>query len=160
MHIQQGLIRTALLLSVVLGGCHKEDAISPVDVLSWPCSGHPGCRAPLTRSSILVGSWEIRQRIGGLMPGEVYSPGNGSILKFTLTDYEMYSKGQLDKRGTYSVVTEKSFLNDQLMSRLIYDNHDDPSSKTFFEVSHNKLTLYYGTTIAADGTETEYDRVN
>ena len=106
----------------------------------------------------LEGSWELRSYQGGLLPGRTFEAGSGPVMKFTDSEYEHYVDGQLVKKGSYTVKSEKSFLNNRIMARIIYDGDNNEMLKTFFEISGRTLTVYYAAPISVDGLESVYKR--
>ena len=115
-------------------------------------------------SSSISGTWELRQ-ISGMLTTN-YPAGNGNILKFTETGYEMYSEGQLTKNGKYAVVQDASvsentclvFNAGEFINRIIYDNETN-AAKEFFQISNNKLTLVSGCFAIDGGAFREYERI-
>lgn len=108
----------------------------------------------------LSGSWELRSSFGGMIAGGIppnYSPGNGSILKFTETDYQEFSKGQLMKSGTYTLSKENFYSSDVLMYRIIYDGNVE-AFKEYVEIVDGKLKVYDGM-VSADGIEYVYQKI-
>ena len=94
-----------------------------------------------------------------------YSEGNGNIIKFSETNYEMYENGQLKKSGPYSVLEDTTveetvclvFPDGQFTNRIIYDN-DYNASKIFLEISGNKLSFVSGCYAVDAGHRSEYER--
>lgn len=115
-------------------------------------------------STSLIGTWELRQ-VSGMMTTN-YSSGNGNILKFTETGYEMYWEGQLTKSGQYAAVHDASvsentclvFDAGEFTNRIIYDN-DTNAAKEFFKISNNKFTLVSGCFAVDAGAFREYERI-
>lgn len=92
-------------------------------------------------SSTLVGTWELRTvYTGGWGPNRNYPPGNGNYLKFTKSTFERDTNRVLLNSGSYSIVKEKFNLTGKMGNRIIY-NHEENSSRTFVDVSHDSLTL-------------------
>src|SRR5687767_7068854 len=58
-------------------------------------------------SDSIMGTWELRQTSAAMNPvvGN-YPPGNGKVLKFTDSEYEIYNDGQLVKKGPYTTVAD------------------------------------------------------
>ena len=99
-----------------------------------------GCKDKETLTSSLQGSWELKSSFNG-WTGEVNHPsGNGSVLKFGQTTYEIYSGGKLLKSGVYKVEDAISFLTKLPGKKLVYDNEKD-TVVTFIEIKDNILTL-------------------
>lgn len=114
-----------------------------------------GCKKEALNDQ-LIGTWEIRSAQGGLMVQPSYPPGNGNILKFTETGYQLFTNGVLTKTGTFSIVKENGW-DEAGDNRLIFDN-DFNSFKQFVKVKGNSMTIFSGTSIAADGLEVHYKR--
>ena len=118
-------------------------------------------------SKSLVGSWELRETSGGMIPGSTkYPSGNGHLLHFDGSSYEMHDNGQISKSGQYVVVTDTTiqqnvclvFPKGAFTNRIIYDN-DTTSSKRFFEVNGNQLVFYFGCYALDYGVRYVYGRV-
>jgi hypothetical protein len=108
----------------------------------------------------LNGSWEFRGVTCFCIRDSSMNddkPGNGNILNFNNSTYKRFTKGVLQKSGTYKIMQEKIASNPNPVSRIIYDN-DTTAEKTFYKIEQNKLTFFGTTSIAADGTESYYDR--
>lgn len=75
------------------------------------------------------GKWELRESIGD-MPLKKYEPGNGNVLQFSGSKYEIYFNQALVKKGTYIIeadatVTQSICLQDlenMYKHRIIFDN--------------------------------------
>jgi hypothetical protein len=95
-------------------------------------------------ASGLVGEWELRTEIDKRTGTSTnYLPGNGTILKFTETDYEMYFYEKFIKSGTYSVKKYIASLTKKPAERIVYDNGlDSGSANSFFKIDSNKLSIY------------------
>jgi hypothetical protein len=131
---------TALLL--LFGSCKKHGANS--------------------NSTAVVGTWEIRS-LEGNIPKITYPPGNDSLLKFTATNYLIYSKGQLIKSGTYIIVNDSSFdalvvPAGQFTRRIILDG-DTTSYKKFFQITGKTLTIISGVFAWDSGSKVEFERL-
>jgi len=113
-----------------------------------------------TQKIALNGSWEFRGitcfclRDSSVNDGK---PGNGNIINFKDNSYMRFTKGVLQKNGTFKVVQEKIASSPDPVNRIIYDN-DTTSEKTFYKIEQNKLTFFGTVPIAADGTEIYYER--
>ena len=115
-----------------------------------------------TTSTSVIGTWEIRS-IQGSIPVITCPPGNDSLLKFTATNYMIYSKGQLIKSGNYTIVEDSSFdalivPSDQFKHRIIYDG-DTTSFKKYFQVTGKKLTIISGIFALDSGLKVEFERL-
>ncbi|MGZ3751265.1 MAG: hypothetical protein ACXVB0_07100 [Mucilaginibacter sp.] len=107
-------------------------------------------------SASLIGTWELRENISGQTGQPThYNTGNGNIMKFTATNYEIYSTNSLVKSGTYKVKKDTFSLDHTLRDRIIYDNQDN-SIRTFFAIENNQLNLFID---AYDAPSVIYQRV-
>jgi hypothetical protein len=124
------------------------------------------CKKDRTMSISIIGTWELRQAQNGMIPTIDYSPGNGNILIFSESGYEKYTNGNLIKSGHYTLVRDVSaeavvglvIPSGQFTNRIIFDT-DFASSKTFIEVSNNRLTLLSGFFPLDSGSNTSYERI-
>ena len=57
-------------------------------------------------SNSLIGKWELHQTFGGMMPTANYAPGNGNLLRFDSTHYEMIRNGQVVDAGSYRLAVD------------------------------------------------------
>ena len=111
-------------------------------------------------ASNLNGKWEFRGITCFCLRDSSFNdgkPGNGTILSFNNNTYNRFTKGVLQKSGTYKIVQEKIASNPDPVSRIIYDN-DTTAERTFYKIEQKKLTLFGTTPIAADGTEIYYEK--
>ena len=116
--------------------------------------------------SSIVGAWELRQVQAGMIPAIDYSPGNGSILKFSNSMYEKYTNNSLVASGQYILIEDTSveaevglvIPSGQFTRRIIYDN-DFSSRKTFIQASDNKLTFLSGYFPLDGGSNVLYQRI-
>jgi hypothetical protein len=99
----------------------------------------------------ISGTWELEQAQTGMIPAINYPPGNGDILKFTDSDYQVFSNNQLIKSGVYTIDEDASVQSevclalpaDEYRNRIIYDN-DYTSHKVFIQMSNNTLIFLSG----------------
>src|SRR4030095_2245362 len=111
----------------------------------------------------LEGVWELRSARSMLT--STFPPGNGHIISFTGNKYEIIDNGQITRSGGFQVIedltaSESTCLNipsGKYITRIIYDNNMI-TTKTFFEVSDNKLTLVSGCFAVDAGSSLEYER--
>jgi hypothetical protein len=112
-------------------------------------------------SSSIVGNWELRIDQTGMTPTINYASGNGNILKFTATDYQVYNNGQLVKSGKYAIIKDTTALAGECLdinlSRIIYD-HNRYDSKRIQLASNNRLTFLSGCSAFDSGSFKEYER--
>ncbi len=155
MKTKQLLLVLLLIPMLALLACEKEsiDAQSTEDVNVASIEGG---------DEPLIGSWELRSSQGGYrdatLPPPDFSSGNGTILKFTATQYFQYAKGQLTRSGTYTVTKETSFINNKPMYRIIYDGKQTNTFREFFEIKGDKLIIYAGAPISLDGIEMTFQK--
>src|SRR5436305_11925461 len=126
-----------------------------------------GCKKDSTyMSDSIIGTWELRQAQTGMIPTKNYSAGNGNILKFTKTDYEVYSNGQLTKKGHYTITSDASVEDNVCLiiesgkytTRIIYDS-DYMARKEFFQISNSRLSFLSGCFALDGGSFTEYEKI-
>jgi hypothetical protein len=135
------ILTLALIVSIIaLLSCEKEDI-----------------------NSNLIGKWELRASSGGYrdlsLPAFDYSPGNGTILKFTDKKYFEYSKGGLTKSGKYTITKQAVSWQEEPAQRIIYDNNTSMGAERFFEINGDKLIIYVGAPISLDGIEQTYQKL-
>lgn len=100
------------------------------------------CEKDVATSSLIKGEWELRTAINGSTGTPTnYSSGNGTVLKFTETNYENYSGGKLIKSGSYKIVKDISAIKKEVFDRILYDNEYN-SVKIFFKIENNKLNTW------------------
>ena len=120
------------------------------------------CIKTKTTPSIVAGTWEIRSSQISIIPPVIYPAGNDSLLKFTNTNYSIYSKGQLVKTGTYTILNVATSpvqnASAPLFShQIIYDGNTD--AKSYVLVSGNKMTFEEGDMEVDAGIVTEYEKL-
>jgi hypothetical protein len=106
-------------------------------------------------SQAIIGTWELRKDIGGIMGGtRFYAPGNGSIIKFTSTNFERYDNGQLGENGIYNIIKDKAHNGGMPPDRLVFNSSNSP--KFFVKMEQSQLMI----SIDADDSNTwVYDRI-
>ena len=112
------------------------------------------------QKTALNGSWEFRGISCFCLRDSIFNdgkPGNGTILSFNNNTYKRFTKGVLQKSGTYKIVQEKIASNPNPVNRIVYDN-DTTTEKTFYKIEQKKLTLFGTVPTAADGTEIYYEK--
>ena len=143
-----------ILFSIFLGG---------LTLIQFSCRKDNVNNNNLILTSI-IGSWELNKEQRGMLPVN-YAPGNGNILKFTDSEFQIFANGQLVKSGQYritrdgTVATEVCLVipTDQYRNRIIYDNNFF-ETKIFVQVSENKLTFLSGCFAYDAGNYKEYLR--
>lgn len=88
----------------------------------------------LPDTSLLVGSWELRQTTGGNIKGSGYAPGNGNKYVFTSTNFQEYTNNQLTATGTYNLVKTGTLVN------IIFNNQSNVTA--VITISNNVLSLH------------------
>ena len=94
-----------------------------------------------------------------------YPPGNGNILKFTESEFQIFTTAQLIKSGQYRIIEDGTVATeiclviptDQYRNRIIYENNFF-DTKIFVQVSENKLTFLSGCFAYDAGNYKEYLR--
>ena len=105
----------------------------------------------------LEGKWELRHSTGGLLPDRTYEPGSGHYIRFSAdTVFESVSGGQREVT-TYRLEPSTSLNSGTPMEKLILEGKEDTEIR--IKVDGDQLTLEYGTSIAADGTISKYQKV-
>ena len=113
---------------------------------------------------LAVGNYEKRSAAMNPIINK-FPPGNGNILKYTNTNYEIYENGQLVKSGKYTIISDTTveasvcpvFPAGQYTNRIIYDSNDN-AAKEFIQISNNKLTFISGCYALDAGHSSEYER--
>lgn len=99
---------------------------------------------------VLPGEWELRAVSGGQIPYDPnnYKPGNGSLWKFTQTEFESIYKDSVYRSGTYTInVGAGTDLNTgRKVDQFVFNGEPAES----FELKNDTLRFYYGL-IPADG---------
>lgn len=111
----------------------------------------------------IVGSWELKQGSGSFTQN--YDKGNGNILKFTASEYEIYKAGALTKKGTYALIADTTVQNNvclvlpsaEYKNRIVYDN-DYNATKAFIKISANQLYIISGCFATDGGSITIYEK--
>jgi len=122
------------------------------------------CKKESNDSSVgLEGVWELRSARS--MISSDYLPGNGHIISFTRNKYERIDNGTITNSGEFQVIedltaSESTCLNipaGKYTSRIVFDNNMT-TTKTFYEISGNKLTIVSGCFAVDAGVSLEYER--
>ena len=114
-------------------------------------------------SAGLEGVWELRSSRSMLI--STYPPGNGHLISFIGNKYEIRDNGQLTRSGEFRViedltVVESTCLNipdGKYTNRIVYDNNMN-ATRTFYDLSDNKLTIISGCFAVDAGSSLEYER--
>ncbi|HRH59226.1 MAG TPA: hypothetical protein PL045_01585 [Chitinophagaceae bacterium] len=113
----------------------------------------------------ITGTWELRQVSDSIQPID-YPAGNGNLLKFTNTVYEIYINGLLTKSGEYKIISDNTvresvcleIADGQYTERIIYDN-DTSAVKQFIEISGNTLSFIAGCYANDGGHSEKYEKL-
>jgi hypothetical protein len=121
--------KTALVLLLILAltaGCKKESAEET--------------------STGIKGTWELR-RVNGEMLEMDLAPGNGNLLKFTDSTYQVHVNGQLVRAGKYKLVIDSAgppaciaVPEAWFRQRIIYDD-DYTGPGSFFQIENARLNI-------------------
>lgn len=91
----------------------------------------------------LKGEWELRTELNRKTGTSInYLPGNGTIMKFTGTDYEMYSHEKFVKSGKYFIEDCNSNLNQGSAERIVYDSDSYTASVNEFVRADSTLSIF------------------
>jgi hypothetical protein len=113
------------------------------------------CKKEVPISTELVGTWELMADINGQTGKPTnYPAGNGHILKYTATNYDVYENLKLTRSGTYTVKRDTIYIYSQLGNKISYDDSQD--YHTFYTIENNQLSFGYD---ANDGGGTVYRRL-
>ena len=126
------------------------------------------CRKDDTETSTaIIGDWELLSVQAGMVPTKNYPAGNGNILKYTNSDYQSFSNGQLVKSGTYTIASDPSVESEtcltlpdnEFKNRITYDNNDYNPSKIFLQIKNDTLTFLSGCFAVDAGARKKYVRM-
>ncbi len=123
------------------------------------------CKKDSNYSKSIIGTWELKQYRTGSFPVSTSPKGNGNLLKFTASKYEIYKDNVLSKSGVYTLIPDTTvevnvclvLSNKEYKSRIVFDGKDDPT-KTFIKISNNELTLASGCFANDGGSISVYER--
>lgn len=124
----------------------------------WGCRRSAGCM-----TTALESRWELRKVSG--MSTVTYPPGNGNILQFTGSRYQIYQNGALVKSGAYLVIKDTTvntstcliFAPGRFANRIIYDSNYN-ITRTFEETCNNQLTIVSGCFAYDGGSFSFYEK--
>jgi len=112
---------TCLMITFLILGCHEHDSISA-----------------------LKGEWELRAELNkktGVSTN--YLPGNGTIIKFTGTDYEFYSHEKFIKCGKYSIQPCAAHSVKGTAERIVYDGGSGSGPvNSFVKIDSTQIRAY------------------
>lgn len=145
------LTRTILLgLSTLLlfSACTKDDSGNDSNVIS----------------TSLTGTWEMRQ-VFGMAGIKNYAAGNGNVLRFTDTSYELYTDNKFTRKGRYTTTPDTTvtanvclnLLSGQFAKRIMYDGNT-MADKIFFQIDNNQLSFVSGCFAIDAGSKQVYQR--
>jgi hypothetical protein len=112
----------------------------------------------------LTGTWELAYSSGGNNYPQTYAPGNGHLLKFSATHYEVHSAGELRWRETYTVVDDstaaektcRTLAEGEFRQAIVQGAN---GYRQFFQIKGRQLTLISGCE-GADGGLATYRKVS
>lgn len=112
----------------------------------------------------LTGVWELAYSSGGNSTPQTYAPGNGNLLKFSDTHYEVHTGGALRWRETYTVVDDttaaektcRTLPEGEFRQAIVQGSS---GYRQFFEIRGRQLTLISGC-VSADGGLSTYRKVS
>jgi hypothetical protein len=107
-----------------------------------------GCKKDNYSKSI-AGVWELREQAGSIRIA--YAKGNGNLLKFNNSNYEIYTDGKLTKSGVYMLIPDTAvqqnvcagLSNKEYKNRIVFDGKE-VETKKFIKISTNELNLVSG----------------
>ncbi len=106
----------------------------------------------------LFGVWELRAVSGGMVPfnADNYRTGNGSLWRFTQTDFSRIYKDSIYRSGTYSVSvgTGTDLNTGRKIDQFIFNGNPAES----FELRNDTLKFYNGA-ISYDGDIEMYVKI-
>ena len=138
-----------LYLVMLITACKKQQH-APIEVMA---------------ADNIVGTWELRHVQNGMIPDIAYPAGNRHILQLSLTGYQFYTNGQLEKSGSYVLVRDNRSVKGecfelaagQSISRLIFDG-DRNNSKIIQQPAANSLIMLSGCSALDSGSYTSYEK--
>ncbi len=122
------------------------------------CTKH----SAVTNASI-DGTWELTKISGNITLN--YPSGNGNLLKFSDSTYQLYTSGTLKKNGTFTLMQDSTassftclvFSAGQFNTRIVFDTVFS-SPKTFVQIKDNTLSFVSGCFANDGGSFTYYAR--
>jgi hypothetical protein len=123
-----------------------------------------GCKEDSMIIKSIEGEWEL-VRVTGSRPVITYPAGNGNVLQFSASNYQLFENRQPVKSGTYTMVEDASAQTSvclvlgagEYRNRIIYDN-DYNSPKKFIQISNDTLSILSGCFAVDAGSNLEYVR--
>jgi hypothetical protein len=134
----------SVLAAVLIMSCSESDEKTTLS----PCS---------SESTSIIGNWEIRSSDGGMLPGKRYSSGNGIVTEFTETMYKQYDQGVLTFEVPYTLSASESMNDGRPMQKMILEGYENLEYRV--RVDGSMLTMEFGTSLAADGVISTYERI-
>lgn len=114
------------------------------------------CKKDTHPTGELVGEWELSESLNGQTGIKTSHPaGNGTMMKFTSSSYELIQAGNSMNQGKYSVRTYVSYITKKEENQIVYDGKTDVI-QSYFTVDANSLSIQID---ANDGPATIYRRV-
>ena len=137
------------MLLLVFASCKKEEAKQTT------------C---LTGNSI-IGKWELRKDYGAMLAAKFYDAGNGNIMQFGDSTYQVFANNQLQLSGTYKLIPDSTAVQnvclvvaENFKQRIVFNgNLNGP--KVFVNISGKKLGFLSGCFALDAGWGKDYEIV-
>ncbi|WP_343307936.1 hypothetical protein AAHN97_12350 [Chitinophaga niabensis] len=113
------------------------------------------CKKSKDMPPSISGTWEI-QRYMTPWINRVYTPGNDTLIKFTLNQYQRTIDGQIIKQGTFRLIKDE-LLNNEMGNRIIYDGETN-ASREFYRIEGDRL-IFSSDPRIMDGSVIYYHRI-
>ena len=129
-----------------------------------------GCTKDSTNTinnTSIIGTWELKQEQGGMMPAIDYPQGSGNLLKISGSEYQKYNNNNLVKSGHFTIVEDATVEKEvglvipagQFNHRIVFDNNLS-APKIFIQISNNKLTMLSGYFPLDGGSSVVYQKLD
>jgi hypothetical protein len=112
----------------------------------------------------IVGKWELRKNYGSLPP-QYYDAGNGNIMQFTDSTYQVTANNQVLSSGTYKLLPDSTGLQnvclvvaESFKNRIVFDGNTS-QAKVFVSVSGTKLAFLSGCFALDGGWGKDYEMI-
>ena len=148
-------MKTAINIYMIIGTC----------MIFTACEKNSESSGTEENNHSIIGSWELSETSGGIIPAAIHAPGNGNRFYFDSTSYRFFVNGQLVQDGNYYVTLDSVVdMNScelkaspaMIPNRIIFDQ--DLSLRTNFEWIGGKLKIMSGC-IPLDGGSSIYRRI-
>lgn len=116
------------------------------------------CKKDEVQPESLIGTWELRHVLGGQIANvpHDYPEGNGSIIQFSSSEYQIIAEGRVISKGTYHIVQDQAEIDGTSYKQQII--FDEEPEKAYIKLSGSKLLVCWGT-IALDGYTNTYEKI-